>query len=261
VVTAAYKKLAGYKSAKFTMVMQEPGEKGASASSMKASGTLGWNPTVMDMTIDAADLGEDATGDMRMKMIDSVMYMDYTSLLKGDPEAAKAFGGKQWMKMDFNALAKDVSGGAGIPNLNASLGDQQSPAEQLGSMLQAPQISHVGAETVDGVKAEHYKGRITVEEAMASNAAVKGLSAEDRKKVLDGMKKAGITAEDVDVWVGPDSFPVRTDVVMNTAKGKITVSEHLSDYSTKPADVQAPPADQTFSLEDMMKDLQTATTS
>lgn len=263
-VTAAYKKLSDYRSAKFTMTMSMPGAAagaatGAAPSATKASGTLGWNPTVMDMSMDASGLGEGAAGDVRAKMVDSVMYIDFSSQLKSDPEAAKAFGGKRWIKMDFKALAKEVPGGEGAATsdlLSNSFQEQQSPAEQLGSLLQAPGISRVGTETVDGVKAEHYKGHLTVDEALTSSSAAKGLTDDERKQLVGTMKKAGITAEDFNVWVGADSFPVRVDVAMDTSAGTMTMSEHLSDFSTKAAAVQAPPAGQTFSLEDMMKELQ-----
>jgi hypothetical protein len=258
-VTAAYKKLSDYRSAKFTMTMSMPAAAaGAAPSATKASGTLGWDPTVMDMSMDASGLGEGATGDVRAKMIDSVMYIDFSSQLKSDPEAAKAFGGKRWIKMDFKALAKEAPGGddAASDLVSNSFQEQQSPAEQLGSLLQSPGISRVGAETVDGVKTEHYKGHLTVDQVLTSGSDAKALTDDERKQLAGTMKKAGITTEDVDVWVGADSFPVRVDVATATSAGTMKMSEHLSDFSAKAADVQAPPAGETFSLEDMMKELQ-----
>ena len=106
---------------------------------------------------------------------------------------------------------------------------------------------------MDGVKADHYKGRLTVAQALGTSDAGKSLTADQRKQLADSMKKAGITAENYDVWVGADSFPVRMDVAMDTSAGTMTVSEHLADFSAKTAEVQVPPADQSFTIQEMLK--------
>jgi hypothetical protein len=270
-VAAAYKKVADYKSAKFTMQMGIPAAAGSAGgtdasggtTSMKASGTLGWDPTVMDMNLDTSSLGQGAPGQVREKMVGTAMYMDFSSQIASEPELGKALGGKRWLKMDLAELTKDAPGGGQATSdlFSNSFQQQQNPAQQLGSLLQAPQITDAGAASVDGVKTEHYKGEFTVDEMLTSSAVGKTLSAEDRKQLAATMKKSGVTAESVDVWVGTNSFPVRMDIAMDTSAGKVTISEHLSDFSAKPAEVQAPPAGQTFSLEDMMKQIQGAATS
>ncbi|MEW2547941.1 hypothetical protein AB0910_19585 [Streptomyces sp. NPDC047002] len=255
-VTAAYKKLSAYRSAKFRMAMTMPGRAGA-ATTMKTSGTIGWNPTVMDMTMDATSLGVPGAGTVRARMAGDAMYVDLSAEMKDDPETAKTLGGKRWMKLDLGSGASAAGGAAGGDSalLGSSLQSDQSPAQQFATLLQSPQITRVGAETVDGVRAQHYRGRLTVQQMLASGNA-EALTAEQRKQAADSMKKAGITAEDFDVWVGADDFPVRVSVAMDTASGPMKVDEHLSDYRAKAADVQAPPAGQTFTLQDLMKQAQ-----
>ncbi|MCF3961929.1 hypothetical protein [Streptomyces fuscigenes] len=266
-VTAAYEKLSDYKSAKFTMEMGMPATAGTAGTTgpttMKASGTLGWSPAVMDMTMDTSALGAGAPGRMRELMVGTTMYMDFSSEIKSEPQLGEALGGKRWLKMDLAAMAKQAPGGGQATSdlVNSSFQNQQNPAQQLASLLQAPQISRVGAETVDGVKTQHYKGHLTIDEALKSSSAVKGLSAADRKQLGDSMKQAGVTAENLDVWVGGDSFPVRMDIAMDTSAGRITIREHLSDFSAKAASVPTPPAGQTFTLEEMMKQIQGGATS
>ncbi|GAA3755420.1 hypothetical protein [Streptomyces tremellae] len=252
-VTAAYKKLSAYRSAKFRMAMTVPDKAGA-ATTMKTSGTIGWNPTVMDMTMDGTSLGVPGAGTVRARMAGDAMYVDLSAEMKDDPETAKVLGGKRWMKLDLGSAGAAAAGGDSAL-LGSSLQSDQSPAQQLATLLQSPQITRVGAEKVDGVRAQHYKGHLTTEQMLDAGNA-KTLTPEQRKQAADSMKKAGITAEDFDVWVGADDFPVRVSVAMDTANGAMKVDEHLAGYTAKAADVQAPPADQTFTLQDLMKQAQ-----
>ncbi|MCA1220871.1 hypothetical protein [Streptomyces sp. 8L] len=269
-VNAAYKKVSGYRSAKFRMDMTVPGAaaatgttgaagtKGTASSTITSSGTLGWNPMVMDMTTQGAALGMGVAGaptTLHSLTTGTAMYTDMSGAIKNDPEFAKALGGKSWLKTDVGAAAAGSGSDAEADSalVDNSLQSNENPAQQLATLVAAPQISRVGLETVDGVKAEHYKGHLTMDQALKAGSNGKALTAEQREQVADSMRKAGITAEDIDVWIGADSFPVRTDVKMATAKGPVAVSEHLSGYSAKAATVKVPAAGQTFTVQDLLK--------
>ncbi|MFJ4920042.1 hypothetical protein [Streptomyces sp. NPDC088725] len=253
VITAAYKKTAAAKSAKVRMNMTVPGE---ADNTMEMTGTMGWDPMVMDITMDGSALqGEpDAPKAVRVVWIDNAMYMDLGAA------AAKDMDGKRWMKFDLDAEAAGKGNGAakGGPEMKALTGGlddmNQDPAQQLALLLESPSLKHVGSEKVDGVQADHYKGRFTVDEMIKSNKSFDVLSPEERKKMLDGLKKAGVTSYDTEVWVNSDSYPVRMDTRMSTTEGEITASIHYSDYGVKAA-VSAPPKNETVDLMEMLAGL------
>ncbi|MER5950911.1 hypothetical protein ABT127_33225 [Streptomyces sp. NPDC001904] len=232
-VTAAYKKTAEAGSAKVTMTMRTPSSLGAGT--MKLSGTMGWNPTVMDMTMKgsgAAAGGMELPGTVRMVMQDDVMYVD------GGAAAARETDGKRWMKLDLAGLGGQA-GGLGSMD--------QDPARQIAVLLDSPNLKHLGSATLDGERTEHYKGRLTVEEMMKSNDSLKVLGADERGRLLKSVEQAGIKDYDTELWVNKDDLPVRLDVTMGSSQGPVEMSERFSDYGAA-VRAEIPPAGQTFDL-------------
>jgi hypothetical protein len=249
VLTAAYEKTAAAKSAKVRMTVTMPATM-KDGGTTEMTGVMGWNPSVMDLTMSGSSFsGPGMPEKMRMLMADGVMYID------GGAEAAKEMDGKRWIKFDLAAAAKQAGDKklqkqmtAGMENLN------QDPAQQLKVLLGSPNVKHLGSAKVDGVQAEHYKGTLTLEEMMASNKMLDTFSEQDRKKLLDNMKKTGIKGYDTEVWVNEDDYPVRMDVGMDSPEGKVKMVAHYSDYGSA-ATVKAPPAGETFDFMEMMKEL------
>ncbi|MFD7438155.1 hypothetical protein [Streptomyces sp. NPDC059861] len=250
VLTVAYEKTAEAKSAKVEMTMSMPAAMDGGGD-MAMSGVMGWDPTVMDVTMKGSMLTAEpeAPEEVRMVWSDDVMYMDMGAA------AAKDMDGKSWMKLDLKAAVEAAGDPAltrqmtsGLDNLN------QSPAEQLALLLESPNLKHVGSEKVDGVEAEHYKGTLTVKEMMESNKSLDVLEPGDRKKLLENVEKSGIKGYDTEVWVDKDDLPVRMDVTMRSPAGDVDMSMKLSDYGAK-AEVEVPPAAETFDLFAMLKDL------
>ncbi|MFE4367350.1 hypothetical protein ACFRMN_03660 [Streptomyces sp. NPDC056835] len=247
VITAAFKKTSEAKSAKVRMSMSIPAGTGA-AGDMEMSGVMGWDPTVMDMTMDGSALAADATAPDKIRVVwlDNAMYMDMGA------DAAKEMEGKRWMKIDLGAVAeasgdkalqKQLAGG--LENMN------QDPAQQLALLLDSPNLKHVGSEKVDGVQAEHYKGTLTLDEMMKSQGSLDVLSEKERADLLDSMKKSGLKGYDTEVWVNEDDYPVKMDVGMVTAQGEVTMTAHYSDYGAK-VRVQAPPAGEIFDVAELL---------
>ncbi|MEV7089899.1 hypothetical protein AB0O07_29120 [Streptomyces sp. NPDC093085] len=250
-LTAAYKKTSEAKSAKVRMTMTVPEAAGQDAGDIEMSGVMGWDPTVMDMTMKGSALSAETTGlqEVRMLWIDDAIYMDLGEA------AAKETEGKRWMKLDMGAMA-EASGDKELQKqLTGGLEEMnQDPAQQLALLLESPQLKHVGSEKVDGVDAEHYKGTLTIEEMAKSNGSLSVLEEKDRKALIDSMKKAGMEGYDTEVWVNKDSYPVRMDIGMKTSEGEMKISSHYSDYGAK-AQVQAPPAGETFDMAEMLAGL------
>ncbi|MFE7568288.1 hypothetical protein ACFU76_15215 [Streptomyces sp. NPDC057539] len=250
VITAAFKKTSEAKSAKVRMTMSMPAGAGA-AGNMEMTGVMGWDPTVMDMTMDGSALAADASAPdkIRMVWVDNVMYMDMGA------DAAKEMDGKRWMKLDLGAVAEASGDEAAQKQLAGGLENMnQDPAQQLALLLDSPNLKHLGSEKVDGVQAEHYKGTLTLDELVKSQGSLDVLSAKERADLLDSMKKSGLKGYDTEVWVNEDDYPVKMDVGMDTAQGDINISMHYSDYGAK-AQVQAPPAGETFDFAGLMGSL------
>ena len=250
ILKAAYKKTAEAKSARVRMTMTMPaGLQGGG--SMEMNGTLGWEPTVLDMTVKTQGaLRGAAKGptQMRMMMLDNVMYVGLPA------EQAAQLGGKRWMKMDLKAAGE--LGGAGMPQMTGGLGNaNQDPSRQLGMLLESPNLKHVGAESVEGVPAQHYKGTLSVAEMLKANKDVdQQLSPQERSETLAGMKKAGITGYDTDVWVDDKGYPAKMLIGMKMPQGTVNISMNYSDYGAKTS-VAAPPAKDTLDFMKMMKEM------
>ncbi|MFD3834866.1 hypothetical protein ACFWWC_01200 [Streptomyces sp. NPDC058642] len=251
VITAAYKKTAEAKSARVNMTMSVPGADGGE---MTMSGIMGWDPTVMDMTMKGSALAADADMPKNARIIwqDDVVYVD------AGAAAAKEMDGKRWMKLDLGAMAEEAAKSGDdelTKELTGGLEDMnQDPAQQLAMLLDSPNLKHVGSEKIDGADTEHYKGTLTVEEMMAANKPLDVLEPKERKELLAAMKKAGIKGYDTEVWVNEDDLPVRMDVGISSPEGTVEMSMKLSDYGAK-AEVEVPPAAQTFDLMEMLKEL------
>ncbi|MEU9915310.1 hypothetical protein [Streptomyces sp. NPDC051001] len=251
VIIAAYKKTAEAKSARVNMTMSVPGADGGE---MTMSGIMGWDPTLMDMTMKGSALAADADMPKNARIIwqNDVVYVD------AGAAAAKEMDGKRWMKLDLGAMAEEAAKSGDdelTKELTGGLEDMnQDPAQQLAMLLDSPNLKHVGSEKIDGADTEHYKGTLTVEEMMATNKSLDVLEPKERKELLAGMKKAGIKGYDTEVWVNEDDLPVRMDVGIDSPEGTVEMSMKLSDYGAK-AEVQVPPAAQTFDLMEMLKEL------
>ncbi|OEJ94883.1 hypothetical protein [Streptomyces thermolilacinus] len=255
VIQTAYEKTAAAKSAKVRMTMTVPaGAAGAAgeAGTMEMSGVMGWEPGMMDITMKGSSvLGAQGDGPdtMRMIMVNEIMYMHM-----GD-KASADLDGKEWLKLDFKALAAKSGDAAVQKQLTGGLDNMnQDPAKQLALLLDSPNLKHIGPEKIDGVEAQHYKGSLTVEEMLAANKSLSVLSQKQRDEMVAKMKQGGLTSYDTEVWVNKDGYPVKMDVGMQTPAGKIQMSATYSDYGTKAA-VQAPPPAKTFDFMEMMEKL------
>lgn len=252
VLQAAFKNTSEAKSSKVRMTMTMPAAM-EGGGTIEMSGVQGWDPAVMDVTMKGSALaagGPDAPQQMRMIMVDDAMYMDMGA------QMAAEMDGKRWMKMDFGAMAeasgdpavqKQMTGG--MENMN------QDPSQQLALLLESKSLKHVGPEKVDGVQTQHYKGTLSFEEMLDVNKSFDTLSEKEREEVVANMEKAGLKGYDTEVWVNEDNYPAKMVVGMKLPQGTMNMTAHYSDYGAA-AQVEAPPAKDTFDLAEMMKELE-----
>lgn len=138
VITAAYKKTAEAKSARVNMTMSVPGADGGE---MTMSGIMGWDPTLMDMTMKGSALAADADMPRNARIIwqNDVVYVD------AGAAAAKEMDGKRWMKLDLGAMAEEAAKSGDdelTKGLTGGLEDMnQDPAQQLAMLLDSPTSS------------------------------------------------------------------------------------------------------------------------
>ncbi|GAA2248808.1 lipoprotein [Streptomyces amakusaensis] len=255
-LTASYKKTEKARTAEVTHeITMKGGPKGENGTA-KISGVQGWDPTLMDLTMTGGGelfaSGAPAPEKMAMKWVGKALYMDMGA------EAAKDMDGKRWMKMDLGAIA-EMSGESGDKELQKQLTGgldsmNQDPAQQMAFLLESPNVKRVGEKKIDGVRAQHYRGSLTVEEMLKGNKTVDLLDDKERESLLDGMKASGIKTYDTELWINEDDLPVRIEVSMKTSDGDMDMVSTYSGYGVE-VKVEAPPAGQTVDVMEMFTDL------
>ncbi len=188
------------------------------------SGTKGWYPSGHDVVL------KDGGGkpDTRSIMTGDTVYTQLDKPLKG----------KTWMQMDLS------KGGKPGVRLN------EDPAEYLAVLLGQTKLTHVGAETTDGIEAQHYKARLTNAELVTADDSTKVMEEKNRQNLHEAVKH--ITVFEVDLWIGKDGYPVRVDSSSTDGKGTSKTTAKFSDFG-KAAAVQPPPADQVVTFDAVMK--------
>ncbi|MDX2559981.1 hypothetical protein PV371_09995 [Streptomyces sp. TX20-6-3] len=213
-VRAAYGRTAEARSAKVEMRLVVSGTQGAGSSTF--TGVQGWSPSVADLKVtDSSYLADIPGAPVETRAIASggTTYMDV-----GATQAART-GGKRWMRIDPEQAAGEdellTQLTAGLSTVN------QDPAKELGLLAEAPSVRHIGPVTDHDVKAQAYEGE------------------------LAGGKR-------VEVWIGADGYPVRMIVETTTDRTLTKLTTDYTGYGTSAA-VQAPPAEDTFDLMELLK--------
>lgn len=253
-LAAAYTKASAVRSSHIKATVTMPGAGGE----MTMTGVLGWSPMVMDVQMSGGALAESlgADGTMHVIMKDHVEYMDMSAM----PEAKKELGDKNWMKLDLDALAKQVPDKEASKGMSAGVDSMddlnQNPSQNIAMLQKSPNVKKVGTEKVNGVQADHYRGTFTLAQALKQQSGSKQLlSADQLKAIGDTAKKSGITDYKIDVWVGKDGLPVSETVVMNTKQGAMKMHYDFTSFDTKPATVDLPPAGETVDMMKMLQDM------
>ena len=177
-----------------------------------------------------------ATGSsMDIRLIYPVMYIR--------PAAAPLPASKSWVKVDLQQALKTL--GVNLPQLQLS--GSQSPTDALAQLRGSKDAKKLGTETIDGVKATHYRVKINLDRALARATAFERKAVQ---RLLRMAKRQGVDAvpTHVDVWVGDDGLVRRlTEKIGNVGTVKMTFSGH-----GEPVQIEAPPADETVSLTNLL---------
>ncbi|MFD8421513.1 hypothetical protein [Streptomyces sp. NPDC059466] len=215
--------------------------------SMKSNGVMGWGDGLIgDMTITYT--GGTMAETMRKVGATSMQarYLSDAYYAKMGETFARQSGGKHWIRYAYDDLAK-LGGGSG-----AFLKDQMqnsSPNQSVKLLLASGDVKKVGEEKVRGKQTTHYAGTVDVSDLAARSSH---LSAGQ----LDALKKqftqAGITTEDVDIWVDGDDLLVKAVSKGDLSTGTMSSTTYYSDYGVK-VSAQEPPAGDTADFKDLLK--------
>ncbi len=175
----------------------------------------------MDMS-DVPGLGGNGTFEMRL--VDGTMYMNMGGLAGALP------GGKQWIATDLRDFGGSESQLTG-----------QNPADMLANLRGAGDVQDLGTATVNGVETHHYRAEVDLAKAMDKVAP------KYRDQAKRSIKLLGTTFP-MDVWIDNDGLPRRMGLELHVRKIDMRERVDFTDYG-EPVDVQAPPADQTMSLD------------
>ncbi|MFF3344611.1 DUF1396 domain-containing protein [Streptomyces sp. NPDC002779] len=211
---------------------------------VKAEASMRMKPTLaMSMKITALDEGADGSAEIRL--VGKAMYIG------GNAEMAKEMDGKSWMKLDMSALGEDALGGGGNPAAGRA---EQNPAADSTFLTGAKDVREIGTEKVDGVETTHYRGTVTLDALRDSLKDEDKATREKREKSIEQYADMGVDKLTMDMWVDGEDHTKQFRMKGAADKGPLDLTITFLDYN-EPVTVQAPPAEDTVDLAEMMKDL------
>jgi hypothetical protein len=174
-------------------------------------------------------------GSGSMSEISLEEHGDYLLYLRAPFFGARLPGGKRWIELNLTKLGQEA--GLGLANLVA--GSEVSPGDLL-SMLKAEgsKVQNLGAATIDGVAATHY--RLTIDLAKAMQA--KGLTS----PMLAGIA-AKVSTVPADVWIGKDGLFRRIQIALGRSRRHLGLRLDLYDYGAH-VTIAPPPSSDVFDV-------------
>jgi hypothetical protein len=216
---------------------------GAANVHMSGQGAVDFDRRTATMTFDVGDLlrssGLPAAADEQWTILTNglVVYMRAPTLTQRLP------GGKQWLKLDVEQLAKSH---------NLDLGQLQDLTQndptQLLDYLKAVsgKIEEVGSEDVRGVSTKHYRAKVDLDKVADQAPAAARRSVRASIRSLE--RSLGTHQLPVDVWVDSQNRVRRFSQHLTVALGgNVDFTVDFFDFGT-PVSVTTPPAADTTDL-------------
>ncbi|WP_262057781.1 hypothetical protein [Streptomyces sp. STR69] len=211
--------------------------------SMKTEKT---KPTAMTMKMTVA--GARAKGGLDIRFVGKTIY------LGGSGVDTSKWGNKSWLKAEPAVWGRGAADNNSYGVLPGSM--EGSPVVQSTIMAGSKNVRRIGAESVDGTKAVHYRGTVTTRDLRAAQSAAKGKASWQRR--TDSIDQFVALRVDgtltMDMWVDGDDQPKQFRV-----RGKTYPTQNDTDGSTldltvtfldinQKVTVKTPPADDTAEL-------------
>jgi len=189
------------------------------------------------------------TGQLKMTITAGGRQIPVDTILTGNvfymrsPVFAQAVtGGKQWIKLDLAAVAKQRGA-----DLSGILTASPTPANALAYLTGTSDVKEVGSESVNGVKATHYKVTVDLERAASK---VKGSAHAALEQVISQSKLKTLP---LDVWVDGRNYIRKVTYEEHAGRRQpARVTMELHDFGS-PVSIKPPPRN---SVVDLMKTLQ-----
>lgn len=179
---------------------------------VKGQGAYQVSPLAMEISLDKAEFsGQSAKGGMRMRVVDSTIYLSV-----GD---VAALGGR-WIKMPAGESGQ-------FGDLLNDLG-RQDPRIHIRLFASATGVTKVGTETIDGTVLTHYT--VTLDPRTVGTVA--GLSAQELQTAKDSFAAAGTDSVEYDVWVDGSFRPRQIKAAMPGSGGGITMTMRITDINS-----------------------------
>lgn len=228
----------------------------AESSKVTGSMVVGSASTSMDGALDWSD---HLTGNLTMQQKggaleqlggDGKMLARYTPdsmYVNMGPEFAAQAGGKHWIKYSYDDLASYA--GASGDVLKDQL-QHNNPTQSVRMLLASGDVKKVGTEDVGDESATHYSGTIDVADFTSKSST--SLTKQQLDDFRTQLKQAGVTTEQIDVWVNKDDLLVKKIEDADSSQGHMKITCFYSDYGT-PVNVQVPDASDTTDFTDLMQ--------
>ncbi|MFF2410087.1 hypothetical protein [Streptomyces sp. NPDC058092] len=223
--------------------------------SMKQSGTIDWTDGLtgtMEITYTGGTMADTMKQNGGTGTMQARYFKDGYAVNMGEAFARQA-GGKHWINYGYADLAK-LAGASGEAMKQQM--QNTTPDQGVKSLLASGDVKKVGQEDVRGVSATHYSGTLDVAALTAKNSELDaGQLAQLKKQLSD----AGITTEQVDIWVDENDLLVKKTERGQMKTGELNSTVYYSDYGTK-VSIEEPPANDTVDFTDLVKQQQGAGT-
>jgi len=169
-------------------------------------------------------------GTRELRLIGEVIYEKL-------PQQASQTGGKQWLKIDLNALSKTASG-----RQLGSLSQSSDPSQVL-KYLQGSNgpVTTVSKEDVRGTPSTHYRAQVELAKAVKHGAF-------DQSTADAFVKQFGTGTFPVDVWIDKQGRADRTSYSLKplSGVGSFTFTQELYDFGNAGVgELTPPPTNQT----------------
>ena len=210
---------------------------------MTGSGKVDFQNQAASMIFDVGDLlrgsGLPASPGEKWAIVTQglVVYMHAPSLARQLP------GGKQWLKLDVQAIAKSQKIDLGqFRQLT-----QNDPTQMLAYLrATSGKVDKVGTENVRGVETTHYRAKVDLDK-VAEQAPPK-LRKTFRTSIQSLKRGLGTDTIPVDVWVDDNDLVRRLEEHLPIATGgKIDFRVDFYDFGT-PVSIMPPPTSETLDL-------------
>lgn len=218
---------------------------------LEAEASMNTEPLAMRMELTTADQSED--GRLEIRFVDEVMYVG------GSTVASEKLGGKHWFRADPAAWGRGAVDNKSYGVLPRQI--EGSPVAQSTFLTGSKDLRLIGAETVDGTGATHYKGTVTIGGLLAArDAAADEATRERRIESLDQFMGLGVSDTlTMDLWIDGDDhakqFRMRAEP--NDMRGgtgeRLDLTITFLD-ANQPVAIDTPPAEETAALTDAALD-------